>query len=130
MWTRPDGFIYLSAIAVGFLLFNAGQPIGKSRLGLFKVLVLAAALTTVLYLPWLLWAWHYFGSPIPHTVIAKEQLKYASLRDPLQLLLYDLGFPLGMLAGRTSVAGTFLPPNALLFGGWHWTAIVFGKGLA
>ena len=130
MWTRPDGFIYFGALGIGFLLFDAGRPIGQSRLGLLKVFLWAGALTTVLYLPWLLWAWHYFGSPIPHTIIAKGQLKFASAMQPAQRLLHCLGFPFGMLVGRTSVAATFLPANALLFGGWHWTAILFGKGLA
>ncbi len=133
MWTRPDGFIYISALAVGFLLFNARQ-VSDSRLGLFKTLLAAAAITTVLYLPWLLWSWHYFGSPIPHTVIAKglarDLLKGGSSMSPLPLLGYCLCFPFGMLVGRTAAGGTFLPPNALIFGGWPWTAILFGKGLA
>ena len=130
MWTRPDGFIYFGALGLGFLLFNAGGPIGQRRQGLLKVFLWAGALTTVLYLPWVLWAWHYFGSPIPHTIVAKGQLKAGSTTQPLQLLLYYLSFPFGMLVGRTSVAATFLPANALLFGGWHWTAVLFGTSLA
>jgi hypothetical protein len=130
MWTRPDGFIYFGALGVGFLLFNAGRAVGYSRLELLKVFLWAGALTTVLYLPWLLWAWHYFGSPIPHTIIAKGQLKFASAIEPARRLFHCLAFPFGMLVGRTSVGATFLPANALLFGGWHWTAILFGKGLA
>jgi hypothetical protein len=130
MWTRPDGFIYFGALGIGFLLFDAERPKGQSRLGLVKVFLWAGALTTLLYLPWLLWAWHYFGSPIPHTIIAKGQLKAASAAEPARRLLYCLGFPFGMLVGRTSVGATFLPANALLFGGWHWTAVLFGKGLA
>jgi hypothetical protein len=130
MWTRPDGFIYFGALGIGFLLFNAGRAIGQSRLGLLKVFLWAGALTTVLYLPWLLWAWHYFGSPIPHTIIAKGQLRAAFAVEPVRRLLHCLGFPFGMLVGRTSVGATFLPANALLFGGWHWTAVLFGKGLA
>jgi len=130
MWTRPDGFIYFGALGLGFLLFDAGRPIGQSRLGLLKTFLWAGALTTIMYLPWLLWAWHYFGSPIPHTIIAKGQLKFASAIQPARRLLYCLGFPFGMLVGRTSVGATFLPANALLFGGWHWSAVVFGKGLA
>jgi hypothetical protein len=130
MWTRPDGFIYFGALGIGFLLFDAGRLIGQSRMGLLKVFLWAGALTTVLYLPWLLWAWHYFGSPIPHTIIAKGQLKAASAIDPVKRFLHCLGFPFGMLVGRTSVAATFLPANALLFGGWHWTVVLFGKTLA
>src|ERR1017187_142485 len=59
MWTRPDGFIYFGAVALGFVLFNAGQPIAQSRLRLLKVFLCAGAITTVLYSPWVLWAWHY-----------------------------------------------------------------------
>ncbi len=130
MWTRPDGFIYFGVIAAGFLLFNAGEPIGQSRKGLFKVFLRAGVLTTVLYLPWILWAWHYFGSPIPHTIIAKEQLKAESAVPAVRLVLYWLGFPFGMLVGRTSVAATFLPVNAPVFGGWPWPAMLLGKVLA
>jgi hypothetical protein len=130
MWTRPDAFIYFGAIALGFLLFNAGQPIGQSRLGLLKVLLGAGVLTAILYLPWVLWAWHYFGSPIPHTIVAKSQM-----RNPLSVrpgpLLVDLAtFPLGMLLGTTSTENTFLPSFASSLGGWHWTVILYGKCLA
>ena len=48
MWTRPDGFIYFGAVALGFLLFDAGRSIGESRLGLLKVFLCAGAITTVL----------------------------------------------------------------------------------
>jgi hypothetical protein len=133
MWTRPDGFIYLGGVGVGFLLFNAGTPVGLSRSGLFKVLLFAAAITTVIYLPWLLWAWNYYGSPVPHTIIAKglasRLLRDPSSMRPLWLVAYCFGFPFGMLVGRTTAGLTFLPPNAF-FGDWHWTAILFSKSLA
>jgi len=112
MWTRPDGFVYLGAVAVGFILFNAGRPIGQSRLGLLKMFLWAGALTTVIYLPWLLWAWHYYGSPVPHTLIAKALARHLSTTPPHSLCL------------------TFLPAWALIFGGWHWTAVLYGKALA
>jgi hypothetical protein len=125
MWTRPDGFIYLGAIGLGFWLFNAGQPMGKSRLGLVKALAWGAALTTLLYLPWLLWAWYYFGSPIPHTIIAKG---LARIPAPGSLLEKVLTSPVGIL--ETSTGMTFLPAYALAFGGWHWSVSLFGKILA
>ena len=121
MWTRPDGFIYFGALGLGFLLFDAGRPIGQSRLGLLKIFLWAGALTTVLYLPWLLWAWHYFGSPIPHTIIAKGVEVCLCDAAACTAPCSAFGFPFGMLVGRTSVGATFLPANALLFGGWHWT---------
>ena len=99
MWTRPDGFIYLGAVALGFLLFNSGRPIGQSRLGLLKILVGAGVITTVLYLPWLLWAWHYFGSPVPHTIVAKGLFRSLFPVLPSSLLVDLLTFPFGMLSG-------------------------------
>jgi hypothetical protein len=128
MWTRPDGFIYLGALGIGFLLFNAGRPNGQSRLGLLKVFLWAGALTTVLYLPWLLWAWHYFGSPIPHTIIAKGLARHLAPVSPHSWFLAVLSSPIEML--RTSAGSTFLPAYALVFGGWHWSVAIYGKALA
>jgi hypothetical protein len=128
MWTRPDGFVYLGALGIGFLLFNAGRSIGQSRLGLLKVFLWAGALTTVLYLPWLLWAWHYFGSPIPHTIIAKGLARHLAPPSPHSWFLAVLSSPIGML--RTSAGSTFLPAYALVFGGWHWSVAIYGKALA
>jgi hypothetical protein len=128
MWTRPDGFIYFGALGIGFLLFDAGRPIGQSRLGLLKVFLWAGVLTTILYVPWLLWAWHYFGSPIPHTIIAKGLARHLAAIAPRSWLLAILSSPIGML--RTSAGSTFLPAYALVFGGWHWSVALYGKALA
>jgi hypothetical protein len=128
MWTRPDGFVYFGALGAGFLLFNAGRTVGQSRLGLLRVFLWAGALTTVLYLPWLLWAWHYFGSPIPHTIIAKGLARQLAPQSPHSWLLAVFSSPIGML--RTSAGSTFLPAYALVFGGWHWSVALYGKALA
>jgi hypothetical protein len=128
MWTRPDGFIYIGAVSVGFLLFDAGRPMGQSRRGLFKILLGAGVVTTVLYLPWLLWAWHYFGTPIPHTITAKGLARHLAPASEHSWILAALYSPIGML--RTSVGSTFLPAYALVFGGWHWTVALYGKALA
>lgn len=70
MWTRPDGFVYIGALALGFLLFH--QPnIANTRKGLIIIYLKAAAVTAILYSPWFIWAWLYYGSPIPNTIIAK-----------------------------------------------------------
>ncbi len=132
MWTRPDGFIYIGLVALGFLLFNAGKPIGQSRLGLLKLFLGAGALTAVLYLPWLIWAWRYYGSPVPHTITAKGYGygQGAFYMHPGKFLVDLLIFPFTMLLGETSVDLTFLPAFALSFGGWHWTAVLYGKILA
>lgn len=69
MWTRPDSCIYIAALAVAFFMF------GFERRKTFIVSILkSSAITAIIYLPWFLWAWHYYGSPVPNTVIAKEGL--------------------------------------------------------
>ncbi|MCX6984954.1 MAG: hypothetical protein NT118_09435 [Lentisphaerae bacterium] len=69
MWTRPDSCIYIAALAAAFFIF------GFERRKPFVVSILkSSAITAVIYLPWFLWAWHYYGSPVPHTVMAKEGL--------------------------------------------------------
>jgi hypothetical protein len=130
MWTRPDGFIYIAAIALGFLLFNAGRPIAKSRLDLLKTFFYAGTVTTVLYLPWFLWAWHYYGSPIPQPVIAKWCASHTSSIHPVTLLLNLLIFPFRILLTDTSTDLTFLPTYAYPFEGWHYTVTIFSKCLS
>ena len=134
MWTRPDGFVYIAAIAIGFLIFNAGQQIAGSRLGLLKIFFKAGLLAGILYLPWFLWAWHYYGSPIPHTIIAKgyaargytSDISSINLGD---LLLNFLTFPFHILSKSTSTGMTFMP-TYYFFGGWHYTALIYSNHLS
>jgi hypothetical protein len=128
MWTRPDGFIYAGAIALGFLVFDAGQPIAKSRIALVRIYLNAAVITTILYLPWFLWAWHYYGSPIPYPVVAKglnmDPLHFGSFLKNL------LTFPLRMLVGQTPTDATFLPTYAFSFEDWHYTVYIYSRFLS
>ena len=132
MWTRPDGFVYFGAAALGFLLFDAGRSVGESRLGLLKIFLWAGAITTVLYLPWVLWAWHYYGSPIPHSVTSKGYvLRYlpSVQNGSLKLgfvLLSVLTFPFRMLLGRTAADQTFMPIYSF-YGGWPHAALLWSK---
>jgi hypothetical protein len=136
MWTRPDGFVYFGAIALGFLLFDAGRSIGESRLGLLRIFLRAGAVTTILYLPWFAWAWHYYGSPIPHTITAKacvsRYLMAAPGESPLEpdfLLINLLALPFRVLLGETFAGHTFLP-TYWAFGGWPYAAILWSKCLS
>jgi hypothetical protein len=130
MWTRPDGFIYFGAIVLGFWVFDGGRSVGETRLGLVKVLVGAGVVTAVLYVPWFVWAWHYYGSPVPHTIVAKGLAHEAAPLQAETLLIDLLTFPWGILQGTTSAADTYLPTYARLFGGWHWTVMLYGRCLA
>jgi hypothetical protein len=123
MWTRPDGFVYIGALGLGALLFLSTG----NRRAWWRTLCGAALVCAALYLPWLLWAWWYYGSPVPHTIVAK-----ATNRPPLaavELIENVLLFPVQLLAGDSSLPWTFLPHYAW-FGGWYDTvqavARVFG----
>jgi hypothetical protein len=59
LWTRIDTFIWPLVLA-----FSAGKT---SLRRTTQMLTICA----VVYLPWLIFATLYFGSPIPHTIIAK-----------------------------------------------------------
>lgn len=83
MWSRPDGCIPIAALCLGDLAFGPGPR--KERFG---VLLRAGAVTTAAYLPWILWAWAYYGTPIPHTIIAKRHLADASVSTLGPLLRY------------------------------------------
>jgi hypothetical protein len=57
--------VYIAAVTVGGLLF---MPEPRRQLaGIAK----AALFAVVLYGPWFAWAWYYYGSPVPHTILAK-----------------------------------------------------------
>jgi hypothetical protein len=116
MWTRPDSFVYIAILGIGTLLFLSGKKAGKSRMEWGKLLFGAGLVCTALYVSWFLWAWWYYGTPIPHTVIAKATNKPPILFDDLvgDLVL----FPLDLLTPLiTSTPLTFLP-GYIANGGW------------
>jgi len=67
MWTRPDSCVYIGGIIISFLLFF--PELRKSQA---MMLIKSIIFASILYMPWLFFAWIYFGSPIPHTIIAKN----------------------------------------------------------
>lgn len=111
MWTRPDSCVYIAALGLGSWLFLSCKTDGKPYWAHGKKLFASALVCAVLYLPWFLWAWWYYGSPVPHTIIAK-----ATNQPPLHLA--DLAaslltFPSEILSSYdTSLPFTFLPGYA------------------
>lgn len=107
MWTRPDAFIYIGALAVGAWLFRP-DPVSRWRtLGNF---VRAGLVTTVIYAPWLAWAGWYYGTPVPHTITAK-----GLFLPPFSLRLLGewlVAFPGKMWNDTSLLAGTFMPAYA------------------
>ncbi len=69
----------------------------------------------MLYLPWLVWTTLYYGTPIPHTIVAKGLL--LPTHTPIEWLVAFVRFPLDVLFAQTSVSHTFMP-TYFLFGGW------------
>ncbi len=70
MWVRPDGFIFAGAVLAACLFFER-KTLGRRSLW---AVVKAAAVCLALYLPWFIFAWCYYGSPVPHTITAKSVL--------------------------------------------------------
>lgn len=79
LWTRIDAIVWVAVLA-GIAWF------GKRREA--TGFILTAGLT---YLPWLVFATFYFGSPIPHTILAKQaayaDYNTAPLTDHLRVVL-------------------------------------------
>lgn len=109
MWTRPDAFVYIGALALGAVLFRPTDSAWwADRLRLICEYAGAGLVAGLLYLPWLVWAAHYYGTPLPHTITAKGLF----LPKPSASVLWDwvTRFPGALLRDHTILAGTFTPP--------------------
>jgi hypothetical protein len=104
MWTRPDGCVLLAALALAALLFA-----GDGRKATAWTLLKGGLVCAALYLPWFLWAWGYYGSPVPNTIRAKATY------DPTQNTLESLQRMVERLPGRTA---EIFRPIYSSFGGW------------
>jgi hypothetical protein len=69
-WLRYDGALG-AAVALGWMAWRAGRRTAGRE-------VLKAA---AVYLPWFLFSWAYFGSPIPQTIRAKSLINYTAWSD-------------------------------------------------
>jgi hypothetical protein len=118
MWTRPDAFVLAGALIVPHLLFRRDRADSKpvSWAPLWK----GAVVGGLIYVPWFAWAWWYYGSPIPNTILAKAASGPAfHLRD---LLLA----PWRVLTGERLGGDLFMPAYAV-FGGWPRELHVFAR---
>ncbi|HEX9047978.1 MAG TPA: hypothetical protein VF988_13220 [Verrucomicrobiae bacterium] len=126
MWTRPDGCVYIAAMGVGALLFLRREiPAAEPARWLAK-LSRAALLCAALYLPWFLWAWWYYGSPVPHTIVAKDL--FQPPLHPASLVAGFFTYPIThMVDLHASIWWTFLPTYSKLD---TWQPIIAIGGLA
>ena len=124
-WTRPDGFVFCGALALAWLCWGEKSSAALERKP-WPAIARAAALGAVLYLPWMLFAWLYYGSPIPHTIVAK-QFSHPLVETVASLMLY----PVRLLVGHVALHDIFMPAY-FYFGGWPpvlaWFARLLGVG--
>lgn len=109
MWTRPDAFIVGGALFAARVLVRG--PSASAAAVPWATLLRGLVLGGLLYLPWFAWAWWYYGTPVPHTVIAKSA--YTPAVHFTNLLLV----PWQTLLGRSMLVDLFLPAY-WNFGGW------------
>lgn len=119
MYTRPDGFVYGGALTAGFILFPAGENTARERKTLIIDTLKGGGLALLIYAPWLIWSTWYYGSPIPHTVIAKQD--FAGITGILNGLLT---FPLMLIREG---AGIIFLPIYHGFGGWPAAVGIFAQ---
>jgi len=128
MWSRPDSFVYVGGVSAGYLLYVALSD--RSRLqATLQGMVKAGLIGALIYAPWLLGTTLYYGSPIPHTILAK------GLGAPLNLsgkLLGTFLLPVQALLnlGPTSSLSAVFMPTYYAFGGWPAPLLVGCRLLA
>jgi hypothetical protein len=116
MWTRPDAFVLAGALVVPHLIFSARPEQGRP----WSPLVRGALLGGVIYLPWFAWAWWYYGTPVPHTIIAKGAVTPPAHLTQLLLVPWKVLRESGQL---------FLPAYAA-FGSWPKALVLLAQALS
>jgi hypothetical protein len=106
LYTRPDAPVYIAALALAGLVFRveAGRAVAK---GMLKAALVAA----VLFLPWFIFAWVYYGQPIPNTVLAKSRLTIQDVYDPAAFITF-------VLSKYVVVSAWLFQPIYAYLGGW------------
>ena len=75
IYTRPDGVVYILFLAISAIAFGHSRNIKE-----YKAIIKTGLLCGVLYLPWFVGVWLYYGTPVPHTITAKAAL--GSIKEP------------------------------------------------
>ncbi|MDB6126571.1 MAG: hypothetical protein JWM35_467 [Verrucomicrobia bacterium] len=118
MWTRPDSFVYIAAISIGAFLFCPPPTPAGGRWGWIKIFLTAGVITSLLYLPWIIWAWSYYGTPVPHTITAKGL--FHPPMTPASLLKSAWDFPRAVTTHVDMLATTFMPAYSSITGWPTW----------
>src|SRR6185312_1093498 len=122
MWTRPDAFILAGVLFVAHVGFRPRVDGVRAPRPEWSPLLKGILLGGLLYVPWFAWAWWYYGTPIPHTIIAKSAYTPAvHFHDWLVL-------PWQALMGRSLLVDLFMP-TYWIWGGWPSSLIFFAQAL-
>lgn len=127
MWTRPDGFVYVSGLLIGTLIWGNQLKPAMTRQTWFSLLVRAGIVAALLYLPWIAWATWYYGTPVPNTVVAKGIGGSRSVSD---LLLSIVSFPINALVGPKGQLHLIFAPTYPHFGSWPFSLYRISKILS
>jgi hypothetical protein len=118
MWSRPDGCVYIVALSLAELIF-----LSASRRATFISLIKSAGICAAAYGPWIIWAWLYYGSPIPHTIIAKANVEQGTLIQLLATIDNLITFLISI------AAQTFRPIYYGDMPGW-WLDGIWGRAIS
>lgn len=116
MWSRPDGFVYGGAIAFGFLAFPAAAG-SQNRREIVMEYLKAIGVAALIYLPWTLITWNYYGSPIPNTILAKR-IDSAQELGFFHLIWDFFTFPFSGILSTAAFEEVLTPSYARSFEGW------------
>lgn len=112
LWTRPDACFYIAAFCAAGIVF-AQRPRKEEFRAFFKAALICAAL----YMPWFIWTWGYYGSPVANTIKAKLLL----------MQYHDMHYFLRV--GLPVYQDMFGPVYYHNFGGWPGWIEIFAFGL-
>jgi len=122
IYTRPDAFIYAGVLLLGFFIFQPTiNDAVKNRFDFVKLFILPLGIAIVAYLPWLIWAWSYYGSPIPNTITAKGALQHHTIHS---MLIDMYNYPFNEVYLNDSISRMFFLPPYIKFGGFHTETMI------
>lgn len=110
-WTRPDGCVFFAVLAIAWLGLGIRDR-ANPWLARLSIIIRSIALGIAGYLPWLLFAWIYYGTPVPHTILAK-----ISHHAPGELAGALALYPWRLIFGHVGAHDLFLPSYHYM-GGW------------
>ncbi|MCX8062118.1 MAG: hypothetical protein N3D16_06010 [Anaerolineales bacterium] len=121
--TRPDAIILILPLLIDYIVTNIFYLRGKDGIvqkNRFQHIFRVTLIFTIPCAIWFSFAYFYFGSPFPHSIIAKALAYHQPENSALVRLLqhYATPFSEDQIFGKWGIAaGLFLYPSLAFFGG-------------